>query len=580
MKEYDADIEVSVADLPAQISARSKVVNEEPIVLQYEHKSLPNMTIFDTPGLLLDPSDPQSKQVEETVSKWIQPNHRFIVLVRPSSDATIPVTYDYVLDFVKCSDPELTRTTIVYTHFFAQLQMFQTTKSVNKYLACVMPGIESFFVTLPPSSLLHTITDPDSFSKLLLQANRRDLQYLESLHFNQQYQHHVGVPAFSKHLLDRIWKSYNDNIPSVLKHLKQKKIESQKLLDQLHSEMDTFNTSYLRVLATNHIVDVLKIIERLLTGTAEGNPGVWGQTLDQEKAESNTGVWVDSQGIPMTVEENWDVKFPQNKVYGGQQLERLFSEFKAVSTNLNIEYVTSDDVISGSGLHSIPNNLWAACDLARQKSESTFAPLIDHLTERATYIVTRLYDIAEQITLSPKKKATRPRAAIEQYPYFVHHCKDLYTEFVESQAQNCKQKCLEEFYPSKTVYWDLTESNKVESNEDVVELTKSLFEKIKARMTRNILLKFLNFFFLPLQSELWTQLHSKINGLPDKSLEDLFEVGAMRDKMFEEERKLRITIRECDEKESVFLEAAVQFSHPTEEEPEADADPDSATSDS
>ena len=53
----------------------------------------------------------------------IQPNNRLVVLVRPSIDINIPVTSDYVLDFVKRFDPELGRTTFVFTRFFAQLQV-------------------------------------------------------------------------------------------------------------------------------------------------------------------------------------------------------------------------------------------------------------------------------------------------------------------------------------------------------------------------------------------------------------------------------------------------------------------------
>ena len=36
----------------------------------------------------------------------------------------------------------------------------------------------------------------------------------------------------------------------------------------------------------------------------------------------------------------------------------------------------------------------------------------------------------------------------------------------------------------------------------------------------------------------------------------------MKDKLTEEERKLRVILRECEEKEQLFLEAATQFSHP------------------
>jgi hypothetical protein len=45
---------------------------------------------------------------------------------------------------------------------------------------------------------------------------------------------------------------------------------------------------------------------------------------------------------------------------------------------------------------------------------------------------------------------------IDKYPYFTYHIKDLYSKFIDGTAKICKEKCLDEFYSTRTIYWDLT----------------------------------------------------------------------------------------------------------------------------
>eukprot|EP01105_Mastigella_eilhardi_P005414 TRINITY_DN17136_c0_g1_i1.p1 TRINITY_DN17136_c0_g1~~TRINITY_DN17136_c0_g1_i1.p1 ORF type:complete len:739 (-),score=270.97 TRINITY_DN17136_c0_g1_i1:108-2324(-) len=572
LKEFSRDIEVTVSDLPAHLRTRSKAETEDPIVLQYESKYFINMVLIDTPGIVLDPSDAQFRQVEQVVQKLIQPSHRMIVVVRPSTDATIPVQSDYLVDFVKRVDPDLARTTFVYTRLYEHLQTFQMSKAVNKFLAGSISDAKMFFVSLHSAGIRDAVKDVATFGEKISQSYRRDLLVLEQLQYDKKYLKNIGVPAFTKQLLQQLLRQYQDNVPVVLKLLRQRKVDTAKAKEQLQADRDALDPKRLRSVSSSYVVDFLNVIGRLLAGTAEGNPAVNGQNLEQEKMQCGaSGDWLDPSGSPIVVDAGeWLIPYWQNKLYGGQQFERLLAEFKAVSEHTAIADITSDDVASASGipkLHNLPNYLWAASDLARQKSQDQLLPLIEQLAERAAYVVNRLPKIAEKIMESRKKAAAGPAkrvdfTSIDQYPYLVHFCADLYGKFVDECAKNCKTKCLDEFYSTKTVYWDLAERQQADAPSDVVALAAQLFAQIKDRITRNVLMKFYNFFFVPLTADLCNDVQGKVSALSDKALEDLFEVVAVRDKLDEEEGRLQLIERDCDEKERGFLEAATQFSHP------------------
>jgi hypothetical protein len=71
-------------------------------------------------------------------------------------------------------------------------------------------------------------------------------------------------------------------------------------------------------------------------------------------------------------------------------------------------------------------------------------------------------DVVEKIGDSRRKKwqssMREPKIdALDQSPYFTHHVKDLYFKFVDQTAKLVKEKCMDEFLSTRTIYWDLTE---------------------------------------------------------------------------------------------------------------------------
>lgn len=98
------------------------------------------------------------------------------------------------------------------------------------------------------------------------------------------YENNVGVLALRRYLLNLTWKSYQDSIPRILKQLRAKKVETDKAIGEAEKELKSLDSSRLRSIASNYVVNFLQIVERLISGTSEGNPMVNGQTLDEEKS--------------------------------------------------------------------------------------------------------------------------------------------------------------------------------------------------------------------------------------------------------------------------------------------------------
>jgi len=200
----------------------------------------------------------------------------------------------------------------------------------------------------------------------------------------------------------------------------------------------------------------------------------------------------------------------------------------------------------------------------------------------------RLTDIAQKILEGRRKKKWLEDMAhshasyannsyfdsvddLEKYPYFTYHVKDLYNKFIDNTAKLCKEKCMDEFYSTRTIYWDLTseyadrsmplERNDLEDTKaSVVHLSTELFNELRDRITKNVLLKFYNFFLVPMQSELWNEIQGKVNCLGDASLEQIFEVVSTKEKLKESVAHSQDELSKFSEKDKQFMQFASSFS--------------------
>jgi hypothetical protein len=319
LKEYDRDVDLNFEDLTGEVSKRNEQYSAEPIVIQMESKELLAVTLIDTPGLIIDPNDPQSKLHEQLALRMICPSNRMIVVVRQASDAALPPSAsDYVLDLVKQVDPEFTRTAIVFTRLHSQLQQFQGNKAVNKFLAGTLPDVRTFFATMPSVLLRERFNDPGALRQKILQASRRDLTLLEQLQYDKRFAGTIGIPSVVKYITSNIWRSYQESAPLILRVLRRRKLELVSAVDENTKQMAALTPSFFRVVASDYSMEFLRTLERLIRGTAEGNPAVNGQTLDQEKSQCGVDAqWVDARGIPIAINpDQSDIPHWSIKLYG------------------------------------------------------------------------------------------------------------------------------------------------------------------------------------------------------------------------------------------------------------------------
>lgn len=275
-----------------------------------------------------------------------------------------------------------------------------------------------------------------------------------------RFAENIGIHNLRSIIEQSVWKNYQISIPEILKKLRQLKRETQMKLKK-HTELyQILDASKLRTIASNYVVTFLQIIEKLIAGTAEGNPTVNGQTLEEEK-NYGCGEWYDANYQEISLDLK-DAKVPywNSRVYGGQQFDRVLAEFRYIVESTKLPKVTLDDVATSAGLNklnNVPNYVWSASDIAQQRSREALGTLIEQLTKRAVYIMKRLTNVVEKILENRKKINKTPLDDFDRYPYFVYHVKDLYNEFVDQTAERVKEKCLDEFYCTATIYWELTE---------------------------------------------------------------------------------------------------------------------------
>lgn len=593
IKEHGTDVEVKLLDLAAEIGKRNKFATEEPVLVQFEHKNIINLTIIDTPAVLDEDDGEVSRENRDSLLfQLAKPTHRILVSVESAHEPN----RSEMMAFIKKVDPELTRTAFVHTRFFNLLQSFTSTREVNKYLSSTLPDVKSFFVTLLSDSIKTKHAEPQHFQTKLAQAFKRDMQSLEQLQYDKRFESNIGILGLRKFVVAQTWRSYQEAIPRVLKHLRTRRTEQEKKVKTTEETLSSLDSSKLRLVASNYVVSFLQIVDKLISGTSEGSPVVNGQTLEEEKSANPDGEWVDMYHHVIRFEpEEWGVPYWDKKLYGGQQFERLLAEFKAVADKTDMPELTMDDVATAAGinkLNNIPNYAWAASDLAQQKSQDAFVPLIEQLTNRAVFIVKRLTEISDKIMEQRKKKfmeeinaSFSPNSSpflnfnsmgnfyeeIERYPFFIYHVKDLFNKFIERAAKICKEKCMDEFYSTKTIYWDLTSeyadrnlplerNDQDDVKQAVVSLSTKLFAELRDRITKNVLLKFYNFFLVPMQSELWNEIQGKVTCLSDTNLEGIFEVVSTKDKLKVNIKSMQDDITKLAEQEKVFLQHSSAFS--------------------
>ncbi|KAL6056546.1 Dynamin like protein [Balamuthia mandrillaris] len=540
--------------------------------------------------------DAKLDEIEQAIMDLIKQQDRFLICVEHAGE------HNEMEELLSKVDPRFERTIFVRTKWQEYLKTLTTTEAVNKFLG-LLPYEQGkcFLTSLTSTGHSHSrFSKAESYQRALADSIKEDLNLMESLQYNKRYQAMVGVHAFREYLVNLVWKQYQERFPEVLENINTRKREAQEAVMANRERQANLEPYKLRARASNYVVAFLQNLEKLLKGTLEGIPQQNGQTLDDELSLEESGPWMDQMARTIELEPDWNIPYTENKLYGKQQFERLLSQFRAVCHHCDMGMVTLDEVACAGGptkVATISNFAWAASDIAQRKSMKALLPLIRQLHEKAIYIMKRSLDIVDYMLISqgkksalppassfdersgiPRRKVTvgqeNPASAIYEYPYFIQTVKEHFFKFVDEVVADCVDKCKDEFYCTRIIYWDMMNFNGhkfpekhyemdiMEKKDEVVALSRVLFKDIRARIVQNVLLKFHNFFFMPIQNGLWGAVQGKVTSMTDVELAELFQAEPNKVTLQERDKELQGEMKQLASLEGEFLEASANFSRP------------------
>lgn len=578
---------------------------EEPVDVELTLPGHIRMTLVDTPGFVVDPDAPAAATAEAVLRTTIAPSNRLIVVVRRAIDQG---QYgDYLMDLVRQADPTLSRTVVVNTHFSAYLQSAaaQAPKAVARFLSgsstaasigvtgasvattttsANVPDGRVFFVTLPDMEVMTSSSKnptelAETFAQKVWQCALRDASHVESLQCDTQA---VGARNFARCIFAYVWRVHQASAPRVLHALRARRADCAAKAQACAAQRERIGPSLFRVLAAGYAVDFLGLVRSLVAGSAAGLPSLNGQTTPEERAACGTGgEWADSEGRAIEVRyDEWAVPHWQSRVYGGQQFERLLAEFAAVCSHVTIDVINDDDVIVAAGvprLGGLPPYTAAACTLACRRAEAALAPLVAQLGARATYVMKRLARIAVTSlaakngsgNYSGNSKNSADVCLLEggaaQCSKFTHFVCDKYASLIDSAGALCAQLCAEEFHSAQAVHFSAVECAAVDppaTPEEVRALAAEVFEAIKARIAKNVALKFYNAYIVPVGTALWADLQKAVSELDDKALENLFEAERAKADLQKTEEAVKKELESLVESEKDVVKLSNAFCHP------------------
>jgi len=397
----------------------ARVVSSKPIVMVAEFEAAPNITLIDTPGLVMRARDGEDERYPGEILAMVQelcaPPHRTIVFLQ---QASVEWTSSVWLDTIARIDPEFRRTVVVVSKFDNRLREFSVRHDADAFLSAagILPDhVRPFFVSLPRETRYGEVGRRD-FQMRLVEAEQEMLQGLERLEeggFDEQrFGDRVGLSRLRAFLESRLEEAYERVRPGVISRLRDKAASEAARLKELRELTDSVrDVALLRKKATEGILHLGREVALLLVGqTPDFDPATYGQTAAQER-EACVG-W--PHDVP-------DTATAHLRLYGKAAFERLMAEFAEVLAELSCP-ATSQDQVANLLLARINDRgntstlQWASLQraditaagpdmprqaevqvaalLVRGQAKVALAPLLDALAARVRHLVGSTFTLA------------------------------------------------------------------------------------------------------------------------------------------------------------------------------------------
>jgi hypothetical protein len=421
-----------------------------------------NLTIYDTPGFRLH-GDPELNE-----------NIRNMVLgIRHSSISPLSLLAVFFLDLVRVPerlivcleqstvewanatsrriiqevDPEFRRTVLLHTKFDNRCKELRSQEEATKYLQGedLPENCSSFFISLP----VERDTSPQEFQTLIDQAYLRDFEHLHKIGVtSRQILNQVGFCKVEAFLEREMSKRYREAFLPTLQLLEQSVNQYSTQLSTLTKQLTENDPQRLQQRSFVYVQEVCGMVERLLTGSAVGNPETFGQTLAQERSLAGGLSWT-------ALDLDYPIENSGRKLYGGPQFYRLTNEFSWISHSAEFPHTSIDEVAAALGAHpshNIPSYEAAASDLVQLKAKKVLHPLLETATHRSFYIMNRLFDVAVAVI----QKDNFELATVSTCEAFMDAFRSIYTGFLTAIHKNCHENLLEDIKTfTEVLDWDI-----------------------------------------------------------------------------------------------------------------------------
>jgi hypothetical protein len=246
----------------------------------------------------------------------------------------------------------------------------------------------------------------------------------------------IGFCKMEAFLERQMTKRYQAAFLPTLETLERGVAEQTSRLQALDRSISEKDPSLVRTRAGVYVSKVTGVIERLLSGSAIGDPEQFGQTLSQERAQIGGASWT-------ALDLDYPIENTQRKLYGGPQFYRLVNEFTWIAHTVELPNTSIDEVAAALGSHpshNLPSYETAASDLVNLKAKQVLHPILHTTAQRTRYIMGRLFDVAvavvhrDDVDMSTVGACTAFRESLRQ----------TYSDFLDGLFVTCCNKMLED----------------------------------------------------------------------------------------------------------------------------------------
>ena len=209
------------------------------------------------------------------------------------------------------------------------------------------PGVANFFISLPVTRDLL----PAAFQKEVMQCYMQDYGHLLRIGVDERHVLcKIGIFNVQAYLENQMAIRYQDALRPTLQTLEHSAAELSVRLEKMEAAVLQNDPALLRQRASRFVSSLTNMIERLLQGSAVGDPELFGQTLQQER-----GAMQHLSPFWSALDLGFPIENAERKLYGGPQFHRLVNEFSWIAHAADLPQITIDEVASAMGTNKSHN---------------------------------------------------------------------------------------------------------------------------------------------------------------------------------------------------------------------------------